>query len=84
MFLILLMTNENDDLNYFIYHVLILVLCTNLGRSIMYYYYYYGTLFGLYPVIWNIVSNIPTILVMVAVLVKSFKLTDIGKKSTFI
>jgi len=72
--IILLTMNNVGELNDLTRIMSILVLCGNLGRSIMY-YYYYGTLFGLVPVMFNIVSNITNILVMLAILNSRFFLS---------
>lgn len=84
IFIIFLTVDNVGRLNDLTRIMSIVVLCGNLGRSIMY-YYYYGTLFGLVPVMFNIVSNITNILVILAILNQVFfELTNRGTSSTFI
>ena len=71
IFIIFLTADNVGRLNDLTRIMSILVLCGNLGRSIMY-YYYYGTFYGLLPVMYNIVSNITNILVMLAFLTQFF------------
>lgn len=85
MICIIFLTADNiSRLNDLTRIMSILVLCGNLGRSIMY-YYYYGPFYGLMPVMFNIVSNITNILIILAFLTQFFyELTNRGTSSTFI
>ena len=71
MIFIIFLTADNVGRLNDLTQIMSILVCGNLGRSIMY-YYYYGTFYGLLPVMYNIVSNITNILVILAILNQVF------------